>query len=362
VLREDPPPLGRAVPGLPAGIAKLLERCLDKHAAARPASARDLALFLDAIGAGGDQSLAGPAIDSAELHRVRNRLLAISCGVLVLFAAATWGFVRVMADRAVTAAIDGDLARAERLVQRVQRDRLSALALTARLVASFPELKALFATDAPTIRDYLLSYQQRNPGVPLLIALGPDGRVIARTDEVSAAGGDDRLAALVARPAVVELRGRPYHAAAASADAGGNIFGHIVGAIPVDDAFAAALRETAQDDVVLLSATSVLASTLRTAQPPWRSRDDWRRAGGRADRSTAVTDVIDVTLGTQQFAAREVVLADEPALSAVVLKSRDEAIDPFYRIQNGVLLIGVVCAAAAAAAILWSFKTITSRA
>src|SRR5206468_11029323 len=40
VLREVPPPLGRAVPGLPAGLVKILERCLDKHPAARPSSAR----------------------------------------------------------------------------------------------------------------------------------------------------------------------------------------------------------------------------------------------------------------------------------------------------------------------------------
>jgi len=256
----------------------------------------------------------------------------------------TWGFVNVMADRAVTAAIDADLARVDRLVQRVHRERLSALVLTSRLVASFPELKALFATDAPTIRDYLLSYQQRNPDVPLLAALGPDGHTIARTDEVSVAIGDDRLAALAARsgePAVVEMRGRPYHAAAASADAGGSVFGYVAGAYPVDDAFATALREATQDEIVLLSKDAVLASTLRSGPPPWRSRDEWRRvaggAGGRAD----------VTIGSQQFAAREVALADDPALSAIVLKSRDEAINPFQRIQMGVLLIGVLGVAVA---------------
>jgi hypothetical protein len=239
-------------------------------------------------------------------------------------------------------------------VQRAQRDRLAALSLTARLVASFPELKALFATDAPTIRDYLLSYQQRNPEVPLLIALAPDGQVIARTDEVSAAApADDRFASLMARPgepAVIAMRGRPYHAASAVADAGGSIFGHVVGASPVDETFAAALREATQDEVVLLSETGVLASTLRSEQPPWRSRAEWRRAGGRADRAT------DVTIGAQQFSAREAVLADDPALSAVVLKSRDDAIDPFYRIQNGVLVIGLVCVALAAGGIVWMFQ------
>jgi hypothetical protein len=348
VLREDPPALGRVVPGLPAGLVKLLERCVDKQAAARPASARDLALFLEAIATSRDDLPVAPIADVAPAagdHRIRNRFLAISCGVILLFTAATWGFVNVMADRAVTAAIDADLARVDRLVQRAHRERLSALVLTSRLVASFPELKALFATDAPTIRDYLLSYQQRNPEVPLLAAVGPDGHTIARTDEVSVALGDDRLASLAARPgepAILEMRGRPYQAAAASADAGGSVFGYVVGAYPVDEAFATALREATQDEIVLLSKNSVLASTLRTGQPPWRSRDEWRRAAGVAGGRT------DVTIGSQRFAAREVALADDPALSAIVLKSRDEAINPFQRIEIGVLLIGLACMAVAA--------------
>jgi hypothetical protein len=261
--------------------------------------------------------------------------------------------VRVMADRAVTASIEADLTRAERLVRRVQRDRLSMLALTARLVASFPELKALFATDAATVRDYLVSYQQRNPEVPLLVALSPDGKVLARTDEASA-GGDDAWIGSPARPeepAVVQIRGRPYHAAAALADAGGNVFGQVVAAIPADDAFAAALREATQDEVLLLSDSGVLASTLRGEQTPWRSREEWRRAGGRPDRSTAVD------IGVQRFVAREVVLADQPAMSAVILKSHDEAIEPFRRIQNGIALIGLLCVVVAAAGSFWIART-----
>jgi len=143
------------------------------------------------------------------------------------------------------------------------------------------------------------------------------------------------------------MSGRLFHAAASIAEAGGHIFGQVVGAMPIDDGFAASLREATQDEIVLVSSAGVLASTLRSAQTPWRSGDDWRRAGGRTDRS------IDVMVGVQQFVAREVVLADQPPLSAIVLRSRDEAIEPFRRIQSGVILIGLLCAAVAAAGSFW---------
>ena len=356
ILRDDPPPLGPAVPSLAASITGIIERCLDKHPADRPGSARDLALFLEA-GGSGEMAIGGRAVATSDLHRVRNRILAISCALLMLLSMSIWGFVRVMADRAVTAAIEADLTRAEALVRRVQRDRLANLSLTARLVASFPELKALFATtDGPTIHDFLVSYQQRNPGSPMLVAVDVQGKPLARTDDAAAGASDDWIEALVGAdaPTVVEMRDRPFHAAAATADAGGQVFGQVVGALPIDGSFAAMLRDATQDEVVLLSDRRVLASTLREGQTPWRSRDEWHRAGGRPDRS-AVVDI-----GVQRYTAREVVLAEQPSLSAVILKSRDEAIEPFRRIQQGILLIGLLTAVIAAAGSFWIARTIVA--
>ena len=177
VLREEPPSLSGAVPGLQPGISRIVERCLDKRAADRPASASDLAIFFEAAEAT-EPALHMPAITPSALHGVRNRLLAISCALLCVLCMATWSFVRFMADRAVDASIEADLSRAERFVQRVHKDRLATLELTARVVASFPELKALLATDTATVHDYLLSYRQRNPEVPLLMALDGRGKTI----------------------------------------------------------------------------------------------------------------------------------------------------------------------------------------
>ena len=351
ILREDPPSLESAAPSLPSGVVTLLERCLEKHATDRPESARDLAIYLQAIV--GRSESADPTVAAVEVHRARARMAIVSCGLLAIFSLLTWTYVRVMADRAVTAAMDDDLARAEQLARGVQRDRLATLSMTARLVASFPELKALFGTDSATVRDYLVSYQQRNPDSPLLIALGPDGTVIARTDDPRES---DRARAwitgLIERrgdPTVVRIGDALYHAAAATADAGDAVFGYVVSAMAIDARFAASLRDATQDEVLLMSDTAVLASTLRAVQTPWRSRDEWRRVGGAVDRPS------NVTIGTQEFRAREIVLANEPRLSAIVLKSRNEAIAPFRRIQSGVVVIGALCAVAALG-IFWTAR------
>jgi len=44
-------------------------------------------------------------------------------------------------------------------------------------------------------------------------------------------------------------------------------------------------------------------------------------------------------------------------MSAVILKSRDEAIEPFRRIQNGIALIGLLCVVVAAAGSFWIART-----
>ena len=351
VLRDDPVPLTHNAPGVPSALARIIERCLEKRPADRPGSASDLALYLEAFGSDAATQPSPVAHAAQPQHRLARRILTASCAVLLLVAGATWAYVQVMADRAVTAALETALARAEGVVQRVHAERLTRLSLTARLVASIPELKALFDTDAATIRDFLLFHQQRNPGSPLLLALSREGRVLARTDSVAAAAETDArwisvLQKADGQAAVVDIDGRPHHAAAAAADAGGNIFGYVVAAIPVDAAFAQAISASTQDDAVLLSNTTVLASTLR-AGPPWRSLSEWRNAGGRTDRS------LGVRIGAQQFAAREVKLADNPALSTITIKSRDDAIGPYRRIQRGLLVIGLLGIAAAVAGSLW---------
>ena len=353
VLREDPAPLDRAVPGLAPAIIRMIELCLQKQPADRPESAGDLALFFEVLGDATVRLPAAPATDVTAAHRLRRWLLAISCGLLLVITGATWAFVRITANRAVDEAVDADLSRAERMVRHLHREHLQRITLTARLVASFPELKALFATDVATIQDFLLGFQQRFPGTPVLVALGPNGAVLARTDDPAAQPdsiSSEPLAALAASQgegAAISLGDRPYLAVAAASEAAGTIFGYVVAAEAIDQRFAEALSDATQDEVVLLSAHRVLASTLRAVQTPWSSIADWRANAGASDR------FLEVSIGRQRYAAREVALTAEPAVSAIIVTSRDEAVGSYVRIERGLGVIAIAGLALVLLSSLW---------
>jgi hypothetical protein len=60
-----------------------------------------------------------------------------------------------------------------------------------------------------------------------------------------------------------------------------------------------------------------------------------------------------MAIGARRFAAREVPLTRDPAVSAVIVKSRDDAREPFRGMQRGLVVIGLAGAVAAFLASLW---------
>src|SRR5262249_14538821 len=225
-------------------------------------------------------------------------------------------------DRSARNALDSSFTRAERTVRHLYSEQVARLGLMARLVASFPELKALFATDAATVEDFLASYHQRIATSAVLIAHAPDGTTIGyvnRSAPMSA--GDEWQSALLAAHsdgAVVAIDKRPHVAVASPSEAGAAIFGYVVAAEPIDQTFADAVSRVAQSDVVLLSKDEVIGSTLQSAETPWRSLDAWHASGGAADR------FVDVAVGSRRFAAREVPLAVKPPVSVVILNAQED--------------------------------------
>jgi hypothetical protein len=305
-------------------------------------------MFLEALGEA-PAPVARP-FDDEPARRRRIRLLAASCG-LVLLALAAWAYVRISTERAAREIVTSELLRAERMTRYMHDEQRVRIGLVAVMVASFPDLKAAFDTDFATIRDFLLQYQQRTPGQPLFVAIGPDGTVLARTDDPAPpARRDESLGVLLAAPgeaSVVDIGNRPSVAVAVALEAAGTVFGYLVAAQPLDQRFAQTVGEATQYGIVLLSDSAVLGTTLRSGENPWRSLAAWRASGGRADAT------VETRIGTLTVFAREVPIASRPAVAVVIVTARDEAFAPYQRLQKGLLLLALFIAAVTLSSALW---------
>ncbi len=208
---------------------------------------------------------------------LRTKILLASSVILLALIGATLAYVGWQANDFVGERISGDLEDSSAVIAAAEADRFAMLQLTAQVLASFPQLRALLEnTDAATIRDVLLDYIQRTAGADsraqradLLIVFSPTGETLARTDAIAAVDVPDvkgrwidpllagqRPGGFVATPTGV------YHAAAEIAEAGGSVFGFLLAGARIDDGFAQKLRSATGEDVVVLSERQVLGSTI----------------------------------------------------------------------------------------------------
>lgn len=277
---------------------------------------------------------------------LRGRLLVVQSALVVGMTALTLAVVSVLANRAVGDRISEDLARSRVTIVAAEAERQSRLSLVAQLVASFPELRGLFATDAATIRDFLSDYRQRHGRDELLIALDANGQVVARSDTFAPLTIADATRtwvepALTGRPAggVLLVEGRPYQAAIAAAEAGGSVFGFVLAAAPIDDGWATALRTASEKEIVILTRDGVAGSTLPAGTLPWRGVADLEAPAEGAGAP------LDVTINGERFLAAVVPAPADSPVRVVGLQSRDRALAVYRNIQIGLLAIGLVAAA-----------------
>jgi class 3 adenylate cyclase len=273
---------------------------------------------------------------------LRWRILLYSSAVLVILIACMLVYVNFQAHRFVTDRISADLTRGRERISSTLEDEFQDLSLTARLVASIPALKALLGTDLPTIKDFLLSYQQQNQGPDLLIVFDANGQVVARTDSENGEQLPNAQAnwvkpALSGKPALGMLPSRAglYSAAVVPAEAGGMIFGFVMAGSKIDAKFANKLRQVSEDEIVIVK-NDIIGSTLPESVLPWRSRQAW--ASHLSDHGKER----EVRIGGELYAA---VLANPPfpnAPAVIFLQSQDKALAPYRRIQMGLLVLGLL--------------------
>ena len=293
--------------------------------------------------------------------RLRTRILVVSSALAALLTVAMLALVSTQASRYVDGRLLEDLRRGHDLAARKEVERLRRLETTARVIGSFPGLKALIdQTDEATVRDALIDYRQQHLPQGLLAVLETDGRVLAWTDGLSGAELPD-VGRRWVTPALGEgvatgtlaLGGRVFHVAAVPVDAAGAVFGVLLAALPIDDAYAQELREAARDEIVILGPAGVLASTILRERLPWR---DAAAVSGAEVRSPLP---FDVELDGEQFTALAVPTAPGERLVALTLQSRDQALAPYRLIQGGLIVLGIVAIAAGIAGSAMLARSIT---
>lgn len=290
---------------------------------------------------------------------LRTRLVVAIGGLVVALTAATLTFVGRLASEAVSERVSADLVRSRDTIVAAHAARYERLTLVARLLASFPDLLALLGTDAATVRDFLTDYRERNARDELLLVLGPGGEVLARSDtfaplalpDVRARWLEPALGGTAAR-GVVEVEGRPYQLVVAPAEAGGTVFGFVGAAAPVDDRWAAALRDASGREIAVLTGHALAGTTLAPGRVPWTGAGD---APATPGGTTA-----DVDLGGERFEALALTDPHDPAVRVVVLQSLDLALAPYRNIQIGLVALGVVAALAGLAAAAAMARSITA--
>jgi class 3 adenylate cyclase len=293
--------------------------------------------------------------------RLRTQFVLASGGIVVVLIGATLWLVSFLADRFVSERLDRDLRRTQEIVASDEHERFLTLQVTAELIASFPELRALLDTDAATIRDFLVDYQRRAARGDLLVVLDPSGRVMARTDAVAATPVDDAVGRWIEPTlagqtpfGVLDAGPAVYEAVAVPAEAGGHVFGFLLVGGRVDDAFARRLRDASNDEIVVLGQGRVLGSTLDPRRLPFQSAAEWDTlASGQGG-------VVTIEVEGSVYAAVGAVGQRDQQLRYVALQSLDRAFAPYRSIQVGLLGLGLIGAIAGIAASAFAGRSFTA--
>jgi class 3 adenylate cyclase len=278
--------------------------------------------------------------------RLHWKILLYSSALLVTLIVAMLVYVRAQAASFVSRQLTKDLQQGSERIKAAQNEQFASLHLTAALVASFPDLKALLGTDLSTIRDFLNTYQQRNKSPDLLIVLDPNGRVVARTDESNPDSIPEAQqlwvqSALADQPAngVLTTATGVYDTAGVPSEAGGTVFGFVIAGSRIDNNYARKLHDVSQGEVVIVG-DRVLGSTLESKTLPWETRSQWLTATGSQNEPKIVE------INGERYESLVTTLGSDAAPLVISLQSNDRALAPYRHIQFGLLALGVLAAIA----------------
>ena len=279
-------------------------------------------------------------------------LAVLSCGVALFFV-----------NRRVTKEAEGSLRReigvSGAIVDQLRTTRTETYAITARLIADSPTLKASLTTDAPTVQNEVRKFGPSFNAANLLLVTDNKGNVMATSGDAAAAAA--RL--LAGHPAVkdalsgketVSLLPQPngilqvVTVPISLFQTQPQILGTLSAGFLLDDTLAARLKEITGSDVAFGMDGKILATTLP------------RSADAVLASQLTTSDVTATSIEGDDYAVLPRPLgANGTGAVALLLRSRAEQLQFFRAIQTGLTATAIV---AVALATLLSFavaRTIT---
>jgi len=298
--------------------------------------------------------------------RMRTTLL-----VPLLFVSFGWTVVsllilRVIVQQQTQTDLTSDLRHSVTTYQNLQGQRSEMLRREAELLAALPTLKALMTSnDTDTIQDAGAAFWKTSRS-DLFALFGTDGKLIA----VYANGAQPNRTAMESlmqqhlrdgeAPFYLSLGGRLYEVAAQPLIFGGAANGTPLGFLAVgyaiDENVAREVSEAAEAEVAFSADGSIVATTL-SPKLQQELRSQFGQFGGSSEGET-------IKLGGQKYLATAVPLAQpegaaKGAPQLVVLKSFQQGQALARRVNQWVVLLGLLALCAGAAILLSISRSIT---
>jgi signal transduction histidine kinase len=280
------------------------------------------------------------------LSSLRSRIFLASALLAVLSIGTAIYLVSLRVTREAENSLRREISTTATLVEQFRTNRTQTFALTARVIADAPKLKAAVATDdPPTVQDTANDYQaQLNSS--LLVITNRDGRPLARVGIApndtlaatqpavkSAISGHESASLLPQPDGILHLITVPITVGIARPD----LLGTLSVGFLLDDQFAGQLKDLTGSDVAFAMDGRVLSSTL-----PADQRD---RLSPLVTRTGSVSNIL---LGGEEFAVLPMPLMTRDARPAgstpvaLILRSRTEQLRFLNEIHTELFVTAVV--------------------
>ena len=302
------------------------------------------------------------------------KILLFTSLLVVALVLASLGFTTFQAERLAQENIEKGLTETKSLWETFQADRFNKLKLGIRALSNDPGFKALIqlAVDDPGAAGSLfdtLGERNQDVAADFIMATGPNGVVLARSDKPGGQGEDLSKAPIVMKPlegdesSTVWRQGdRLFHAVSVPVSIGGNLVGVLVAGYAINDALAAQIQKLSRSDVAFLTHAGgqppqLSVSSLGRSENAFRAALSDPRFASGGDGKTFPLDLAgDRHIGIQvplKAATGELVG------SVVALRSVAQETASFRQFRNSLVLVSLVVMALGLAVAYFAARRIT---